>query len=173
MRRMTHFRCAHYKWTIPVLLRLHADNGAKFITLVNTLNVSRDALSRTLEDLIDSGLVERNKGYGHPLRPEYVLTTAGHKAAKKFSELYLVLKKYELEEVVIGSKWALPLIDCMKQERGFNELKKMLNATPRAIALTLKHLSSAGIVQRKLADGFPPRVSYELSKLGESIRQKM
>ncbi len=170
---MPHFRSLHYKWTIPVLLRLQSDNGSKFITLVNTLNVSRDALSRTLEDLIDSGLVERNKGYGHPLRPEYVLTDAGHRAASELGALYATLKKYNLVDIVIGSKWALPLIGCMDQERGFNELKKLLEATPRAIALALKELASAGIVNRKLTDGFPPQVSYELSRIGESIRQKM
>ena len=64
----------HHRWALPVLGELYRDDGAKFVTLVHRLNVSKDSLARTLEHLRTLDLAVKNPGYGHPLRPEYVLT---------------------------------------------------------------------------------------------------
>ncbi len=34
----------HFRWAVPVLARLHVDRGAKFITLVSRLDVSKHVL---------------------------------------------------------------------------------------------------------------------------------
>src|SRR5947207_13068422 len=70
----TAIRLFHHRWAVPVLAELRRERGSRFVTLANRIGVTRDSLRRTLSALIDDGLVERNPGYGHPLRPEYVLT---------------------------------------------------------------------------------------------------
>jgi DNA-binding HxlR family transcriptional regulator len=67
----------HHRWNIPVIAELYRRSGAKYVTLVNSLDVSRASLSTSLNDLIDQGLVRRNTGHGHPMRPEYLLTEDG------------------------------------------------------------------------------------------------
>jgi DNA-binding HxlR family transcriptional regulator len=52
---------------------LYTGQGERFVTLVNRLGASKDAVSATLAQLIDDGVVQRNPGYGHPLRPEYLV----------------------------------------------------------------------------------------------------
>ena len=52
---------------------------AKFVVLQKRLGISRSSLQRTLRALIDAGLVKKNPGYGHPMRPEYLLTERGAK----------------------------------------------------------------------------------------------
>ena len=71
----------HNRWSVPILAELHRHRGSRFVTLSRTLELSRESLRRTLGALIDGGLVGRNPGYGHPLRPEYVLTSAGERIA--------------------------------------------------------------------------------------------
>ena len=44
--------------------------------LQRRLDVTRDSLRRALDALIALGYVRRNEGYGHPLRPEYLITDA-------------------------------------------------------------------------------------------------
>ena len=43
---------------------------------------------RSLAHLIDIGLVIRNPGYGHPLRPEYLLTDNGRGVAESSERLH-------------------------------------------------------------------------------------
>ena len=64
----------HHRWAVPILAVLHREKGAKFVTLGSRLGVSRDSLRRSLDRLTQQRLVRRNPGYGHPMRPEYVLT---------------------------------------------------------------------------------------------------
>ena len=67
-------KLVHHRWNIAIVAELHRSNGAKFVTLANRLELGHSTLKRCLNALIDLGLVRRNPGYGHPLRPEYLLT---------------------------------------------------------------------------------------------------
>jgi len=60
----------HHRWNILVIADLHRLSGAKFVTLVNHLDVSRGSLSTSLANLIELGIVRKNTGHGHPMRPE-------------------------------------------------------------------------------------------------------
>src|SRR4249919_2574906 len=53
----------HFRWSLPVLAELHRNGGAKFVTLSQRLGVGRETLRRTLDSLVDAGLVARNPGY--------------------------------------------------------------------------------------------------------------
>jgi DNA-binding HxlR family transcriptional regulator len=156
-------RIFHHRWALPVIAELHRSHGAKFVTLVKRLEVGRDTLSRTLKALDERGWAIRNPGYGHPMRPEYVLTAAGHAIGPACATLLQTLTEAGLLEVGL-KKWSLPVVYALgNHPRRFSELQTALsNATPRALTAALKELSEVGLVRRELQDGFPPSTSYRL-----------
>ena len=68
-------------WTIPILAQLHAGVAGRQAPLLAATGASRTAFAQSMEHLISIGLLERNPGYGHPLRPEFRLTKHGVTAA--------------------------------------------------------------------------------------------
>jgi DNA-binding HxlR family transcriptional regulator len=74
-------RLGQGRWTVPLLAELLEQKGGRFASLLAGLGIARDSLARTLAQAIESGWVARNPGYGHPLRPEYVLTPRGEAVA--------------------------------------------------------------------------------------------
>ncbi|MFC2173584.1 winged helix-turn-helix transcriptional regulator [Acidobacteriota bacterium] len=160
----------HHRWAVPVLAELRRSQGAKFITLVNRLNVSRDSLRHTLSALIENAWVVRNPGYGHPLRPEYLLSPAGEKLAPWCHRIMVVLTRLGIEDIALR-KWSLPVILALREglER-FSEVKKFLpGMTPRSLTLTLKQLEQSGLVNRFVSDGYPPSSHYRLTARGRKI----
>jgi len=161
---------AHHRWSLPVLAELHRGRGAKFVTLVKRLGVSRDSLRRTLDALIFHGWVRRNAGYGHPMRPEYLLTGAGASVAPACAELVETLREMDLEAIGLR-KWSLPVTRKLGGGDGrFNELKAGLpGVTARALTLALKGLREAGVVERSVLDGYPPASVYSLTSSGRRL----
>jgi DNA-binding HxlR family transcriptional regulator len=144
----------HHRWSAPVLAELLRQKGSRFVTLGNTLGVGRESLKRTLGSLIDLGLVARNPGYGHPLRPEYVLTPRGHRVAGRCAKLLEALNGGA--EMALR-KWSLPVLVALRRPSRFSELQAALpGVTARALALALKDLQAAGLVERRIADASPP-----------------
>lgn len=74
---------------------------------------------------------------------------------------------------VIGGKWKIPLIKAMGSvcPRRFGELRKeMENLAQTTLSTQLRELERDGIVNRKVFAEVPPRVEYELTKLGQSLK---
>src|SRR5579862_4741413 len=71
----------HHRWAAPALVLLADRGGARFVELQRKLGVGHDSLRRALDSLVELGYANRNVGYGHPLRPEYVIEPAGREAA--------------------------------------------------------------------------------------------
>ncbi len=169
----------HNRWSVPILAELHRQRGSRFATLARMLGMSRESLRRTLAALIEGGLVGRNPGYGHPLRPEYVLTRRGDRIAARSRPLVDLLRARGLEEVGL-KKWSMPVVYALSDEPlRFSELRDRLEGiSPRSLALALKELESAGIVERRVTDDYPPATSYRLaadarplaSLVGELVR---
>ena len=105
----------HNRWSVPILAELRRQRGSRFVTLARTLGMSRESLRRTLAALIESGLVGRNPGYGHPLRPEYVLTTRGERVAARGEPLVELLRERGLEEVGL-KKWSMPVVHALSDQ---------------------------------------------------------
>jgi len=157
-------RLFHHRWCVPILAELQRGSGAKFITLVNRLGISRDSLRRTLDALIAWRLVQRNPGHGHPLRPEYVLTRQGARVAPWCVQIMAALKRLGLEDDGLR-KWFLPVAIALRAGHArFADLKESLpGITARALTLALKSLQQARLVRRRVQDGYPPTTSYELT----------
>jgi DNA-binding HxlR family transcriptional regulator len=151
----------HHRWTLPVLAEIERTQGSRFATLTGTLGVAGESLRRTLRALQDAGLVTRNPGYGHPLRPEYVFTERGRRLGVPAQRLLDALRGNE--EIGL-KKWSLPVLAALDEPRRFSELRAALPpATPRALTMALKDLQRAGLVRRTVTDDYPPAVVYQLT----------
>lgn len=71
----------------------------------------------------------------------------------------------------VGDRWSTLVIYRLSDGRmRFNELKRELGITQRMLSLTLRELERDGLVRREAFPTVPPRVEYELTPLGESLR---
>ena len=160
----------HNRWSVPVLAELGRGGveGGRFANLSRRLGVSRESLRRTLAALVDAGLVMRNPGHGHPLRADYVLTEAGKRVAPICAELVDSLDASGLEQLA-RKKWLLPVVLALSAGPArFSGLRaELAPISARALALALKELEGASIVERTLVDDYPPRAEYRLAVGGD------
>lgn len=72
----------------------------------------------------------------------------------------------------IGDKWAIYVVDRLGAgPRRFSELHRGIDGiTARMLTVTLRGLERDGIVTRTVHAAVPPRVDYELTPLGETLR---
>lgn len=72
----------------------------------------------------------------------------------------------------IGDKWSVLVIMLLANgPRRFNEIKRMIGGiSQRMLTLTLRGLERDGLVTRTVFPTIPPRVDYELTELGRSLR---
>ncbi|WZB70225.1 helix-turn-helix domain-containing protein [Achromobacter xylosoxidans] len=72
----------------------------------------------------------------------------------------------------IGDKWSvLTIMQLADGPRRFNEIRRMTSGiSQRMLTLTLRHLERDGLVTRTVYPTVPPRVEYELTSMGHSLR---
>jgi len=164
----THERLAalfHHRWAAPVLAELErAGGGAKLVTLAARTGASRESVRRALAALEEGGYVRPNPGYGHPMRPEYLLTRSGRRLAPACRRLVEHLARIELEGLGLR-KWSMPVVHALEGGgRRFRGLQRQLSRiTPRALTRALKDLLAAGLLERRVGTGHPPEVAYLLT----------
>jgi DNA-binding HxlR family transcriptional regulator len=161
----------HHRWAVPTLAALEKlGGGAKLVTLQRKLGASRELLKGTLAALIEARVVSRNPGYGHPMRPEYLLTPAGRQLAPACARLVEKLRRLGIQDVGLR-KWSLPVAHALATAGGrFNRLRAALgDVTPRALAQALRDLQRVGLVERRLVDDNPPRTEYQLTRAGQHL----
>jgi DNA-binding HxlR family transcriptional regulator len=73
----------------------------------------------------------------------------------------------------VGDKWSVLVIMLLGDgPRRFNEIKRMVGGiSQRMLTLTLRGLERDGLVTRTVFPTIPPRVDYELTGLGRSLRE--
>jgi DNA-binding HxlR family transcriptional regulator len=73
----------------------------------------------------------------------------------------------------IGDKWSVLVIMMLsEQPLRFNELRRGISGiSQRMLTLTLRGLERDGLVSRHLTPVIPPRVDYQLTALGRSLRE--
>ncbi len=151
----------HRRWAVPALAELDRGKGAKFVTLERRLDASPTALRQTLDDLIEQGWVMKNPGYGHPLRPEYILTGRGQAIAPACGALDDCVARIGLGALAFR-KWSMPILDTLRQGQSrFTELSaSLVGITDRALATGLKNLASEDLVIRDIRSKYPPTPFY-------------
>jgi DNA-binding HxlR family transcriptional regulator len=71
----------------------------------------------------------------------------------------------------VGDRWSTLVIYRLSHGRlRFNELKRELGISQRMLSLTLRDLERDGLVNRYYFPTIPPRVEYELTEVGNSLR---
>jgi DNA-binding HxlR family transcriptional regulator len=163
---------SHRRWALPILAQLADTSGSRFVPLAHHLGLSREALRQTLDALIEQGLVTRNPGYGHPLRPEYVLTARGRRIAPLCATVLVAARRRGIEDVVL-KKWSLPILAALGSESRYGELRRVVGASPRALTLALKELVARGLVERRVHDGFPPSTTYRATRKSAPVRRQL
>ena len=75
--------------------------------------------------------------------------------------------------VRIADKWSMYVIHVLAKESPlrFNELKRRISGvSQRMLTVTLRGLERDGLVRRTMYPEVPPRVEYQLTPLGETLR---
>lgn len=72
----------------------------------------------------------------------------------------------------VGDKWSVLVIMTLADgPRRFNEIKRSIGGiSQRMLTLTVRGLERDGLVTRTIYPTIPPRVDYELTALGQSLR---
>ncbi|MGN6571455.1 MAG: winged helix-turn-helix transcriptional regulator [Pseudolabrys sp.] len=71
----------------------------------------------------------------------------------------------------VGDKWTVLVVERLGSgPKRFNELRRALGSiSQRMLTLTLRALERDGLVTRTVTPSIPPRVDYELTRLGRSL----
>lgn len=72
----------------------------------------------------------------------------------------------------VGDKWSVLIVMALRDgPRRFNEVKRAIGTiSQRMLTLTLRGMERDGLVRRTVFPTIPPRVEYELTDLGHSLR---
>lgn len=72
----------------------------------------------------------------------------------------------------VGDRWSVLVIFTLRDgRRRFSELKRELDISQRMLSLTLRDLERDGLVSRHYHPTIPPKVEYDLTDLGRSLRE--
>ena len=73
----------------------------------------------------------------------------------------------------VGDKWSMLIVMMLADgPRRFSELKRAIDGiSQRMLTLSLRGLERDGLVTRTVTPTIPPRVDYELTELGVSLRE--
>ncbi len=73
----------------------------------------------------------------------------------------------------VGDKWSVLIIVLLGDgPKRFNEMKRLVGGiSQRMLTLTLRGLERDGLVTRTVFATVPPRVDYELTAMGRTLRQ--
>ena len=72
----------------------------------------------------------------------------------------------------VGDKWSMQIVMALSDgSRRFSELRRQIDGvSQRMLTLSLRGLERDGLVSRAVTPSIPPRVDYELTELGVSLR---
>ena len=156
-------------WALPILSSLHEGVAGRQAPLLTATGASRTAFAQSMDHLINIGLLERNPGYGHPLRPEFRLTELGKSAAAIAHQIQRVCR--DEDHPLIRRSWTVPILTTLSTPNHFNGIKRdLVTITDRALSQSLRTMEDHNWVRRKVDDAArPPRSIYSAVNLGGEI----
>jgi DNA-binding HxlR family transcriptional regulator len=157
----------HRRWSVPVIGTLGVSGPMRFTALLHALNgASRDTLTETLTDLQRAGVIRHDAERAH-----YCLTPRGERLSEAAVGAVVAVRDNPEFVRVALKKWPMLVLVAIGRGIGrFNALKSALpGITSGALAPALKDLEAADLVERHIADGYPPPVEYRLSEAGQRM----
>ena len=157
-------------WSLNILALMHGGVPGRQASLLTASGASRTAFVQSLRHLLELGLLERQPGYGHPLRPEYRLTKKGMEIASVADKIIGMISRPS-EHVLLRRAWTIPVLAASQKPRYFTDIKKdLVWITDRALSRSLKQLEAHHWLQRIVdAETRPPRPLYKAANLGAQI----
>ncbi len=156
-------------WAIPILSSLHEGVAGRQAALLTATGASRTAFAQSMDHLITLGLLERNPGHGHPLRPEFRLTQFGKEAAALAHKIQR--ESSEDDQPLLRKSWTLPVLTSLHTPCHFSDIKRNLHTiTDRALSQSLKSMEVKRWVHRSVDEtARPPRSIYRTVNTGSVI----
>ena len=157
-------------WSLNILAALEAGAPGRQAALLEATGAGRTALGASLGHLIDIGLIERNPGHGHPLRPEFRLTPRGKTVAPAALRV-TGLASDPSDAALIRRAWTIPVLAVTKHPRYFGEIRQVLGTvSDRTLSGALRNLEDRAWLRRNVdIAGRPPRPTYEAIALGAEL----
>lgn len=156
-------------WALPILSNLHEGIAGRQAPLLAATGASRTAFAQSMDHLITIGLLERNPGYGHPLRPEFRLTSLGIPAAAIANKIQNIVADEDRD--LLRRSWTLPVLTSLHTPSRFNDIRRNLpSISDRALSQSLKAMEVRSWVWRSVDEtARPPRSIYAAVNTGEVI----
>ncbi|MEQ9589016.1 MAG: winged helix-turn-helix transcriptional regulator [Parvibaculaceae bacterium] len=157
-------------WSLKILELMHDGVSARQAPLLAASGASRTAFVQSLSHLEGLGLLERNPGHGHPLRPEFRLTPAGQALACIAHCIGGVAEDTE-GAFLVRKTWTVPVLAVASKPKVFSQLKRELTPiTDRALSKSLRDLVSQNWIERSVnVELHPPRPYYQVVNEGAQI----
>jgi DNA-binding HxlR family transcriptional regulator len=162
-------KIASKAWALTILSLIHRGVPMRQAPLLMASGAGRTALAQSFRHLVDIGLVERNPGHGHPLRPEFRLTRAGVDAAALAHAV--LVDTGEADRALIRRAWTVPVLTALAEPTRFIDISTRLTPiTDRALSQSLKAMEDRDWVRRVVdAEARPPRPVYRAVNRGAAI----
>ena len=137
-------------WSLKILAQLHAGVSGRQAPLIAATGASRSSFAASLEHLFQLGLLERNPGHGHPLRPEFRLTDKGKVVAAMASRIEEIVPNEDAFSVLRRS-WTVPILAVTGAPSRFSAIKADLGpVTDRALSKSLGVLEEQEWLRRDI-----------------------
>ena len=157
-------------WSFNILAQMARGIAGRQAELIAATGAGRTAFSQGLSHLVELGLVERNPGHGHPLRPEFRLTEEGREIAKVANRVYSINVPVD-QKPVLRRAWSLPVLMASRKPKYFGEIKnQLLPITDRALSQTIKLLETHKWLHRDVdISSRPLRAKYHATNAGAEV----
>ncbi|MCY6382576.1 winged helix-turn-helix transcriptional regulator [Hoeflea prorocentri] len=155
---------------MSILKAMHDGVPGRQAPLLVASGASRTAFASSLAHLVELGILERNPGHGHPLRPEFRLTEEGMRFAKMADMIAGALPD-ESGQSLLRRTWTLPVLAVSGRPRRFVDIKSDLSPiTDRALSQSLQKLEARHWLHREIdIASHPPRPIYQAANEGIAI----
>lgn len=157
-------------WSLNILALLHSGVPGRQAPLLAATGAGRTAFAASLGHLVDLGLLERNPGHGHPLRPEYRLTQHGIEMAALAARISEIVPD-ETDFTLLRRMWTLPVLAVTQRPRHFSQIKSdLVPITDRALSQSLRDLHARDWLCRDVdVSQHPPRPVYQAVNAGARL----
>ncbi|KIC43073.1 transcriptional regulator [Ruegeria sp. ANG-R] len=159
-------------WSLNILALMHTGVPGRQAPLLARTSASRTAFAASLDHLIKLGLIERNPGHGHPLRPEFRLTATGTQAARIAHAITRAVPEDSTNKLLRKS-WTVPILALTGTPHRFSAIKSDLTPiTDRALSSSLHQLEDHDWIRRDIeTSGRMPFPTYCAVNTGFTIHQ--
>ena len=142
-------RLSSRAWNLPILAHLAESDGCRVSPTANAVGAGRNIVGQTFSHLVNIGMLQPTTGHGHPLRPEFQLTTRGRRIGEWARSFLDVVSDNEWET---GRRaWTLPVLRLIATPQTFTELSTTLQpVSDRGLSLCLNRLVEAELAQKSV-----------------------